>query len=214
MDRFWSGATGLSFGDHLRTDTAHSAQDVVDAWHRAVGYGVNLVVNFVPRPGGDLPAAEVAGFGRAGEFLRRMYAHDVPRGATVTASGAAPGRSAQNGLDGDPATFWQASEGSARAWLEVDLGRAARFDRVSSMNGLASTTAASSRRISTARNRSGPGLGACRRANRVTFREPQDHLDPHDIFLAPRLLPHPTPSTATRGRHGGPVLAIRSIPDL
>lgn len=130
MDRFWSGATGLRFAEHLRTDTAHSAEEVVAAWHRTVGYGFNLVVNFVPGPRGNLASTEVARFAQAGNVLRRTYAEDLARAVVAAASSSAAGHGPQCAVDGDPATWWQAMTGSAAAWLEVDLGRALRFDRV------------------------------------------------------------------------------------
>jgi hypothetical protein len=34
-------------------------------------------------------------------------------------------------LDGDARSYWQAPEGSATSWVEVDLGRVSPFDRVS-----------------------------------------------------------------------------------
>jgi alpha-L-fucosidase len=110
MDRYWSGATGLSFTEHLRTDTAHSAVEVVEAWHRTVGYGFNLVVNFVPRPRGDLPPAEVARFAEAGNTLRRTYEHDLAAGVAVTASGSAEGGGVQR--------------------VDADLGEPRKIDRV------------------------------------------------------------------------------------
>ncbi len=103
MDRFWSGETGLTFAEHLGKDTAHTAEEVVEAWHRTVGYGLNLVVNFVPRPGGDLPPSEVESFAQAGERLKRMYAEDLAGGAAVTAGAG---------------------------WWQVDLGDEVEFDRV------------------------------------------------------------------------------------
>ena len=103
MDRFWSGETGLTFAEHLGKDTAHTAEEVVEAWHRTVGYGLNLVVNFVPRPGGDLVASERASFAEAGKRIRSMYADDLARGAEVAVG---------------------------EGWWEADLGRAVEFDRV------------------------------------------------------------------------------------
>jgi len=130
MDRFWAGQTGLSFADHLRTDTAHTADQVVAAWHRAVGCGLNLVVNFVPRPGGDLPPVEVGRFVQAGETLRRTYADNLIRGGIATAIGSAAGHGPEQAVDGKPTTWWGAYDGGATAWLEIDLRRQVEFDRL------------------------------------------------------------------------------------
>lgn len=130
MDRFWSGRTGLGFEEHLRTDTSSSVDDVVAAWHRTVGHGVNLVVNFVPRPRGDLPPLEVERFARAGEILCSTYETNLALGARALAGSAATGHGPEMAVDGSPATWWEASGGTGDAWIEVSLGRPMRLDRI------------------------------------------------------------------------------------
>ena len=130
MDRFWSGATRLGFEEHLKKDTAHTAEDVVAAWHRTVGYGLNLVVNFVPRPRGDLPPAEVERFSQAGKTLRRIYARNLAIAGTATASRSTAGHGPGQAVDGNPATWWEASDSARTAWLEMDLGQEVEFDRL------------------------------------------------------------------------------------
>jgi alpha-L-fucosidase len=130
MDRFWSGETRLKFEEHLKKDTAHSAEEVLAAWHRTVGYGLNLVVNFVPRPRGDLPPAEVERFAQAGRTLRRVYARNLASAGTATASSSAAGHGPAQAVDGNPATWWEATGSDRTARLELDLGHEVEFDRV------------------------------------------------------------------------------------
>jgi alpha-L-fucosidase len=130
MDRFWSGRTGSSFEEHLRTDTSSSVDDLVEAWHRTVGYGVNLVVNFVPRPKGDLSPREVERFARAAKILRSSYATNLALGAHASAGSAAEGHGPEMAIDGSHATWWEALGGAGSAWIEVKLGRPVRLDRI------------------------------------------------------------------------------------
>ena len=130
MDRFWSGQTGFGFEEHLSTDTACTAEEVVEAWHRTVGFGFNLVVNFVPRPAGDLPPAEVESFARAGGILRCTYADNLADATCATASTSAAGHGAEHAVDGNSDTWWEAADKSADAWLQIDLEREAELDRL------------------------------------------------------------------------------------
>lgn len=127
MDRFWSGATNLPFG-HGR-DTAHSTEEIVEAYHRTVGRGYNLVVNFVPQPNGNLAPIEVERFARAGKILRRAYAENLISGGHAIAGCAVPGHEPQHAIDGKPDTWWQGTIGVSAPWVEVDLGRSVTFDR-------------------------------------------------------------------------------------
>jgi alpha-L-fucosidase len=95
-----------------------------------VGYGFNLVVNFVPRPRGDLAPAEVERFSQAGRTLRRIYADNLASAGIATASSSAAGYGPGQALDGNPVTWWEASGSDRTAWLEIDLGQQAEFDRL------------------------------------------------------------------------------------
>lgn len=112
--------------------TLKSVDELMDIWENSVGRGGQLMLGLAPNRHGLLPDADVKRLKEFGDALQTRYGADknlvsnhLPTDANTTAA-----------LDGDPDTFWSATDGAPHATLEVDFAVPVTFDHALSMEWL------------------------------------------------------------------------------
>ena len=106
--------------------------ELLDDYDNTVGRGGQWMLGIAPDDRGLLPDADVARLKELGDTLRRQYGDDndlarkhLPASANV-----------ERALDGDPATFWTAPDGSRSASLELELAHPVTFNHALTMEWL------------------------------------------------------------------------------
>jgi alpha-L-fucosidase len=114
-------------------DRVKTPAQLVDLYYRSVGRNCVLLLNVPPDRRGRFHETDVAALREFRRILDETFAADLAAGRPVTATDVrnghdrfAPGLA----VDGDPRSYWAASDGARAATLEVDLGGPARFDRI------------------------------------------------------------------------------------
>lgn len=98
-------------------ENVKSAERLFQMYLETVGRNATLILNFPPDKTGVLPEQDVRVLRELGKLLRSRLGNDLARTATVVASdtraaGINRNYLAANLTDGDPATYWAASDGN------------------------------------------------------------------------------------------------------
>jgi alpha-L-fucosidase len=107
-----------------------SVDTLTTVYEQTVGRGAQLMLGVAPDDRGLLPDSDAARLKEFGEAIQRLHAgnlalHHSPTTPEISAA-----------LDGDADTFWSAPAGSHHSILEVDLGKPAAINRVTTMEWL------------------------------------------------------------------------------
>ena len=107
-----------------------SVETLTTVYEQTVGRGAQLMLGVAPDDRGLLPDSDAARLKEFGAAIQRLHAgnlalHHSPTTPEISAA-----------LDGDADTFWSAPAGSHHAMLEVDLGKPAAINRVTTMEWL------------------------------------------------------------------------------
>ena len=110
--------------------TLKSLPELISTYDESLGRGGQLMLGLAPDRRGLLPEADVARLQEFGAAIRKRYSanlmtHHVPHHDAADLA-----------LDGDPATFWSAPEGSHHATLEADFLKPVSFDHALVMEWL------------------------------------------------------------------------------
>jgi alpha-L-fucosidase len=108
-----------------------SAGELLDAYHKTVGRGAQLMIGLAPDTRGLLPDTDVNRLKEFGEALHSIYAPE--KNLAARATNASAYRAA---LDSDPDTVWSALDGSRAAMIELAFPYPIRFDRALTMEWL------------------------------------------------------------------------------
>ncbi len=107
-----------------------SLNELIDSYENSVGHGGQWMLGVAPDRRGQLPDSDVARLYELGAAIASRYGKGLLRPQMTTDANVAAA------LDGDPATFWSAPEGSHAATLEVRLPHSTRFDHALTMEWL------------------------------------------------------------------------------
>ncbi|WP_267433143.1 alpha-L-fucosidase [Sphingomonas sp. GM_Shp_1] len=107
---------------------SRSPANLMKIYFDTVGRSAGLLLNLAPDTRGRITDEDVGNLAEFGKAVRDMYATDLARGATASASSARPDHPAAHVLDGKPGSFWAAADGAATPMLTLDLGTAKTFD--------------------------------------------------------------------------------------
>ncbi len=114
-------------------DRVKSLKSLLDIYYQSVGRNGLLLLNVPPDRRGLFHETDVARLRELRSVLDETFKTNLAAGKPVQADRVRHGSPAfgpDKIVDGDPATYWTADEGDKSATLEIDLGRAATFDRV------------------------------------------------------------------------------------
>ena len=119
---------------HPSQDTrVKTVKKLLDIYYESVGRSANLLLNVPPDRRGlihEIDAQRLIEFRR---ILDETFRTDLARSAQTRASnvrGNADRFSPAKAVDGDFDTYWATDDGVTKAWMEIDLGKPTRFDRV------------------------------------------------------------------------------------
>ena len=107
-----------------------SLEDLTAIYEHTVGRGAQLMLGLAPDTRGLLPDSDVARLKEFGAAIQRLQTGNLALHHLPTTPEAAAA------LDGNADTFWSAPVGSHHSMLEVDLGKPASIDRVTTMEWL------------------------------------------------------------------------------
>lgn len=108
-----------------------TASELIDIYYQSVGRNSNWLLNLSPDDRGLIPDLQRANLRLMNQIITETFAHDLTRGASITADSSASGHSPVLALDGDLDTWWEPASGHSTAALTVKLPRAVTFDVVS-----------------------------------------------------------------------------------
>ena len=111
--------------------TLKSVPELVQTYEQTVGHGGQLVLGIAPDRRGLLPDADVRRLKEFGDAIRQRYADNL----VLSQHGRAIGNT-DAAFDGDPNTFWSASQESHHATLEVDFSKPVTFNHTLTMEWL------------------------------------------------------------------------------
>jgi alpha-L-fucosidase len=109
--------------------TLKTLDELISTYEKSVGRGGQLMLGLAPDRRGLLPDADVKRLQELGEAIRQRYAQNLVEKRIRTHEGDAA-------LDGDPDTFWSASESAHHATLEVSFTGPITFDHALLMERL------------------------------------------------------------------------------
>jgi alpha-L-fucosidase len=109
--------------------TLKTLDELISTYEKSVGRGGQLMLGLAPDRRGLLPDADVKRLQELGEAIRQRYAQNLVEKRIRTHEGDAA-------LDGDPDTFWSASESAHHATLEVSFTGPITFDHAQLMERL------------------------------------------------------------------------------
>ncbi|WP_294242195.1 alpha-L-fucosidase [uncultured Sphingomonas sp.] len=107
---------------------SRSPANLMKIYFETVGRSAGLLLNLAPDTRGRITDEDVGNLATFGKAVRDMYATDLARGATASASSARTGHPAAHVRDGKPDSFWAAADGAASPMLTLDLGGTKTFD--------------------------------------------------------------------------------------
>jgi alpha-L-fucosidase len=119
----------------------HSSEDnrvktpteLVKIYYESVGHGASLLLNIPPDRNGQIHPTDVTALRGFRKILDETFAHDLARGAKITASnvrGHDKQFAAENVLDGNRDSYWCTDDADTNAELELDLGQPVTFNVV------------------------------------------------------------------------------------
>ncbi len=101
-----------------------SVEELIDAYHKTVGRGAQLMLGLAPDNRGLLPDSDVERLGAFGQAIRALYANNLALDKRHPA------------LDGDPDTVWESPAGIHSAVIEAQWDSPRTFDRTVAMEWL------------------------------------------------------------------------------
>jgi alpha-L-fucosidase len=108
-----------------------SPENLMELYYSSVGRNSNLLLNVPPDRSGKLNSRDVSSLLEFRALREKEFASDLARGKKISASATrGPQYRASNAVDGDPATFWAASDGRNTAKLTIDLGAVTEVNRI------------------------------------------------------------------------------------
>jgi alpha-L-fucosidase len=107
-----------------------SLAELVDDYEQSVGRGAQLMLGIAPDRNGRVPDVDVARLKEFGEATQKIYGHNL-----VTEKQHVENE-AQDALDGNPDTFWEAPAGSHSSVIAVNFKEPVTFDRAVTMEWL------------------------------------------------------------------------------
>ncbi len=114
-------------------DKVLTAEQLLDVYYKSIGRGAGLILNIPPDRDGQIHSNDVASLREFRRVLNETFAHDLARGAKITASNVRGNDrqfSPRNVLDGNCNTYWSTDDSVTNADLVLDLGRPVRFNVV------------------------------------------------------------------------------------
>ena len=125
---------------HKKEDgQVRSVGNLVDLYFKSVGRNSLLLLNVPPNTDGLLSEGDVK---RLAEFkgkLDAIFKNDLAKGKKAKASNVRGGDErfgAGKAVDGDVGTYWAVDDGAGECWIEVDLGKAEKFNVVALQEGI------------------------------------------------------------------------------
>jgi alpha-L-fucosidase len=122
------------FWHAAENEKVKTPQELLNLYFASVGRGASFLLNIPPDRRGQANEADVASLTGFGDLLRKMFATDYARSATVTASNTRGGDKRkygpQNVLDGKRDTFWATDDGVKTPEILLDLGGDKTFNVV------------------------------------------------------------------------------------
>jgi alpha-L-fucosidase len=112
-----------------------STEKLMDIWYTSVGRNANLLLNVPPDRRGRIAAVDSVRLMEFRAAREAAFGVDLAAGAGVRAKSSSGRTAGQGGagavLDDDFESWWSPSDGAAEgAWLEIDFGSAATFNRL------------------------------------------------------------------------------------
>jgi alpha-L-fucosidase len=110
-----------------------TVSQLLDIYFDSVGRGCNLILNIPPDPKGQIYPTDAKNVEEFGAILRKTFAKDLAKGATVTASetrGADPRYSPSNVVKGARNSYWCTDDGVTTANLTLKLKKPTSFNVV------------------------------------------------------------------------------------
>ena len=112
-------------------DKVKSVEKLMDIYYTSVGRNSNLLLNVPPDRRGRIHPIDSARLMEFRAARDKAFADDLLRGAALSSKQSRRGLAfaASNLVDGNPATYWSASDNAPAASIEIDLGSAKTFNR-------------------------------------------------------------------------------------
>ncbi|MCD6338717.1 MAG: alpha-L-fucosidase, partial [Verrucomicrobia bacterium] len=110
-----------------------TVKQLLDIYYQSVGRSANLLLNVPPDRRGLIHEIDARRLREFRRVLDETFRTDLARGAETAASnvrGGAERFSPAQAVDGRFETYWAADDGVRTGWIEADLGKPTRFDRV------------------------------------------------------------------------------------
>jgi alpha-L-fucosidase len=111
-----------------------SPQKLFEIYLTSVGRGASLILNLPPDRRGRISDLDVHALAGWKKLRDTVFAHDLARGAKVTASETRGGNASQfrptQVVDGKRETYWSTNDATTKAELVLDLGRPQTFNLV------------------------------------------------------------------------------------
>ncbi|HTV62338.1 MAG TPA: alpha-L-fucosidase [Verrucomicrobiae bacterium] len=106
-------------------DKVETPAGLVDIYYESIGRGAVLILNIPPDRNGQIHSNDVASLRGFRKILDETFAHDLARGAKITASNVRGNDKRflpKNVLDGNPDTYWSTDDSVTNAELVLDFG--------------------------------------------------------------------------------------------
>ena len=110
-----------------------TVSQLLDIYFNSVGRGCNLILNIPPDKKGQIYPTDAKNMDEFGAIIRKTFAKDFAKGATVTASetrGNDPSYSPSNVIKGGGKSYWCTDDGVTTASLTLKLKKPTLFDIV------------------------------------------------------------------------------------
>ncbi len=114
-------------------DKVRSLANLVDLYFKSVGRNSLLLLNVPPNTDGLLSQGDVQRLAEFKAKLDEMFQTNLAKRKRAAASNSRQNRAAfaaTNAVDANLASYWTVDDGVTECWLEVDLGKAQRFNIV------------------------------------------------------------------------------------
>ncbi len=110
-----------------------TVSQLLDIYFNSVGKGCNLILNIPPDKEGQIYPTDAKNVDEFGSIIRKTFAKDIAKGATVTASetrGNDPRYSPSNVVKGGRNSYWCTDDGVTTATLTLKLKKPTTFNVV------------------------------------------------------------------------------------
>jgi alpha-L-fucosidase len=119
------------FYHQSQDSSVRSPENLLELYYSSVGRNSNLLLNVPPDRNGVLHETDVRALLAFKKMLDKEFERDLARGKKVKASDSrGEGFGGSNVIDGDPETYWAASDSVTTAELIVDLGDETEVNRI------------------------------------------------------------------------------------